>query len=129
LYNELWGELYSLEIIADALWEKADSATLNRLVEQLIKTYDQIKKNALLIEERHLSDLLQLLDQFGSYEVEKRKLIELRKNSRINESDIKNLIITNSSLRQRYTEILVTLSREFRHQLKFYQENSFKGQS
>lgn len=123
LYNELWGELYSLEIIADALWEKADYATLSRFVEQFKKTKDQIKKNALLIEEGHLSELLHLLDEFGSYQFGKGKLIELRKNNNYyNESSINDLIKSNGLFKQRYSAILLALSGQFRRQIKFYQE-------
>ncbi|MHB1395064.1 MAG: hypothetical protein ACYCYE_18830 [Clostridia bacterium] len=81
LYNELWGELYNLKVISDALWEKADNSNLTRLVNQLKKTNEQIKKNALLIEEEHLSELFVLLNQFGNYQVGKRSLIELRANA------------------------------------------------
>jgi hypothetical protein len=127
LYNELWSELYQLEVIAEELWEKADEGTLRRLVEQLRKTKDKIKKNALLVEEEHLSELLSLLDQFGNYQVGKQRLIELRRTRNdyhdIDNINVQSIINGNESFREGYSAILDTLSKKFRHQIKYYQEN------
>lgn len=124
LYNNLWGELYSLEFIANELWESANQQTLNKFVQQLGRTLEQVKKNALLIEKNHLNELLDLLNEFGDYQVGKKTLIEYKNihNIRyINKIQIEELIEGNQNIKVRYTDILVILEDEFRHQMKKYQ--------
>lgn len=124
LYNNLWGELYSLEVIANELWESANQQTLNKFVQQLGRTLEQVKKNALLIEKNHLNELLDLLNEFGDYQVGKKTLIAYKNIHNIpyiNKIQIEELIEGNQNIKVRYTDILVILEDEFRHQMKKYQ--------
>lgn len=123
LYNELWGDLYSLMVIADELWEKANDLNLRKFIKQLKKTNEQIKKNALLIEEEHLRELFLLLNQFGDYRLGKQTLIELRDNNDISENEIRIMIDTNGAFRQQYTQLIDQLLTKFRRQLKYYETN------
>jgi hypothetical protein len=135
LYNELWGELYLLKVISDELWQSGDQQKMKSLVQelatQLEKTTDQIKKNALLIEEEHINILLGLLEDFRNYELGKMSLIEMRNNlppgeTFINYMDTSLLIKKNKEFREKYSAILQKLEKEFRQQLQQYHVDSLK---
>jgi|GEM_PF-2328136 len=121
LYTELWSELYSLMINADELWENANPLNLKKFVEQLKKTTDHVKKNSLLIEKEHLSELLILFSKFGDYQLGKQALIKNRDNGLCtDEREILKMIENNRDLKKRYSKILDELEIEFRKQLKYY---------
>ena len=113
-----------MEFIANELWESANQQTLNKFVQQLGRTLEQVEKNALLIEKNHLNELLDLLNEFGDYQVGKKTLIEYKNIHNIpyiNKIQIEELIEGNQNIKVRYTDILVILEDEFRHQMKKYQ--------
>lgn len=123
LYTELWSELYSLKVNADELWDNANHLNLKKFVEQLKQTTNQVKKNSLLIESDHLSELLGLFSKFGEYQVGKQKLIEYEyrdNGTHKNDEEILNMILDNGDLKKRYSKILDELEIEFRRQLKYY---------
>ena len=123
LYTELWSELYSLKVNADELWDNANHLNLKKFVEQLKQTTDQVKKNSLLIERGHLSELLRLFAEFGEYQVGKQKLIEYEyrdNGTHKDDKEILNMILDNGDLKNRYSKILDELEIEFRRQLKYY---------
>lgn len=124
LYNNLWGELYSLDFIGHELWKSANQQTLNEFAQQLERTIEQVKKNALLIEKKHLDELLVLLNEFRDYQIGKKRLIEYKNIHNvhyINDAQIKEVIKGNKNIRVRYTNILMILEHEFRQQMKQYQ--------
>lgn len=122
LYNELWGELYSLEVYADALWDNADQSNMRGFIQQLKETNEVVKKNALLIEKEHLLELLNLLKEFGGYKLGKESLIKYRdRSSYIENYQIHEMINSNRELKIKYSEMLKTLEEKFRRQIKYFE--------
>lgn len=78
LYNELWKSLCDLRHIGEELWERAEIQKVKDFSKQLKLTKLTVEKSALLIEDKHYKDLIQILDNFGKFEFGKLTLISLR---------------------------------------------------
>ena len=124
LYNDLWRVLMRTKIMADELWENAQSSKLPAFAEQINLTRNAVMDNMLLIEELHFKDLDNLLTKFEQFQFGKQKLIEIRSSSTsssiilASEKTIKQAISKNKSIRKEYTTIIMTIGESFRNQIK-----------
>jgi len=121
LYLRLWQSLDSLKSSADRLWDKADADNLIDFIEQLVSTEQVINQNSILIEERHLNQLIELMSSFKDFNIGKTKLMDLRirQSSRnIDESLIKELVDSNDRTRRRYYDLIKLVELSFRRQLR-----------
>ncbi|EMY59901.1 hypothetical protein [Leptospira terpstrae] len=80
IYNELWVSLTDLKINMDQLWENVTNHTLQSFVRSLKKAKDSIINSALLIDEDHYSEFLELINHFENYQVGKERLLNMRIN-------------------------------------------------
>lgn len=103
VYNELWASLCDLRNCVDALWAKATSQRLQKLAKQIHDARLKVRKGALLLEDRHYTELNELLDEFEAFRVGKKTLIELRtqSSSTIDPLDVESLVRDNGQIRDR----------------------------
>ncbi|MEK7723926.1 MAG: hypothetical protein AAB336_06230 [Acidobacteriota bacterium] len=124
LYNELWKNLCDLKHVGESLWERVEPEKLKSFSEQLNSTKLAIEKSALLIEDKHYKELIEILEEFGNFETGKRNLIELRKldneivQMEVNLGKANEVINKNKSVKERYTNLLNKLSKSFKNQLR-----------
>ena len=120
LYNSLWVELIELKHKGQALWESALPQNLKSFAVQLFQTRKTIEKSALLIEDLHYKNLLELIDEFSNYQMGKKYLIDYRSKrpNEINPVEIGEYAIeVNRQRKERYTQILNDLQIVFKKQI------------
>lgn len=119
LYNSLWKTLYDLKQVADELWEGANIKNLNKFIHQLRATQQKIYQNILIIEDTHYNELINLTTTFWNFQVGKKTLIELRKDSReINNYEIEVTIQNNRHIKENYNNLIFKISQAFKNQIK-----------
>ncbi len=122
LYNQLWHSLYDLKSMADALWEEANEQNLRRFSQQLKKTMDEVEKSYLFIEENHYQELLELLNEFKNYEIEKKRLVQLymRRSykQQVDPYEIKQLVEQNREGKQRYEQLVKEIGDNLKNQIR-----------
>ena len=116
-YNQLWSSLHELKAAGDQLWELANNQNLYKFAKQLINTQQIVEKNSLYIEDAHYDQLQILLKAFSEYELGKKRLIELRKQDRIDPFEIEQWINHNHHFLEQYTQLIVDIRKNFRQQL------------
>lgn len=125
LYNELWKSLCDLRHIGEELWERAEIQKVKDFSKQLKLTKLTVEKSALLIEDKHYKDLIQILDNFGKFEFGKLTLISLRNRQAheladygVNNIEIQRVIDQNRQTKQQYVSMVDELSITFKKQIK-----------
>ena len=125
LYNELWKSLCDLKHIGEELWERAEIQKVKDFSKQLKTTKLTVEKSALLIEDKHYKDLIEILDNFGKFEFGKLKLISIRNRQAheladfgINNQEIKRVIDRNAQTREQFVDLVNNLSSTFKKQIK-----------
>lgn len=123
LYNDLWKVLLYTKNQADALWEKVTPEKIPSFAEQIRLTKNAIDDNMLLIEEKHYEQLSELIKQFGQFSFGKEKLIDLiNKDSikikSITQEELQETIRQNEDVKNKYDELLMTIGKSFRKQIK-----------
>jgi hypothetical protein len=125
LYNELWKSLCDLRNIGEELWEKAELKELKDFSKQLKITKLTVEKSALLIEDQHYKDLIQILENFGKFEFGKLTLIQLRNRQAhelaqygVSNNEIDRVINQNRSTKQQFGLMVSDLGKTFKNQIK-----------
>ena len=116
-YNKLWSDLVELQIIADDLWEEAQSSKMKNFISQLKRTKNSIRKYSLIIEENDYQELIKILNSFENYQVGKENLIKSRDINLSNEI-ISEIIKNNKQLKEKYDELLTKIRKKLKKQLK-----------
>ena len=125
LYNELWKSLCDLRNIGEELWEKAELKELKDFSKQLKITKLTVEKSALLIEDQHYKDLIQILENFGKFEFGKLTLIQLRNRQAhelaqygVSNNEIDRVINQNRATKQQFGLMVNDLGKTFKNQIK-----------
>lgn len=125
LYNELWKSLCDLRNIDEELWEKAELKELKDFSKQLKITKLTVEKSALLIEDQHYKDLIQILENFGKFEFGKLTLIQLRNRQAhelaqygVSNNEIDRVINQNRATKQQFGLMVNDLGKTFKNQIK-----------
>ncbi len=125
LYNELWKSLCDLRNIGEELWEKAELKELKDFSKQLKITKLTVEKSALLIEDQHYKDLIQILENFGKFEFGKLTLIQLRNRQAhelaqygVSNNEIDRVINQNGATKQQFALMVIDLGKTFKNQIK-----------
>ena len=121
LYNEIWVALYDLKRAMDTLWEEAHSDNLLLFAKTLDKSRHAVRRGAILIEESHYDQLEKLIDYCEEFQFEKDTLIKLRRSnelSRLNTSEIQEVIARNRDIRFEFTDLLNRVKFSFKRQLR-----------
>lgn len=123
LYNTLWGSLYKLKLVGDALWKSANILNLQRFAEQLRETEDVIGENFLLIEEEHFQELKRLIQESWNFRLGKERLINLyekreRYKHMVYKGDIEEMIRHNRKIKNEYEYLIFEVGHHLKRQLK-----------
>lgn len=125
LYNDLWKSLCDLKHIGEELWEKAEPQLIKKFSKQLRETKLTVEKSALLIEDGHYKSLTTILDKFGSFEIGKLKLINLRNRTAhemneygVRDFEIRRVIEDNGQTKLEFVQLTEELSSAFKTQIK-----------
>jgi hypothetical protein len=122
LYNNVWVSLCELEIAADQLWAAATSTYVRSFAEFLSEAKIQVRKGALIIEDRHYTSLVNLFCQFDGFEFGKTKLLQLRRErdriDNLSPNDIKEVIDNNGIIIIRFRNIMIDVKEQFSRQLR-----------
>jgi len=125
LYNDLWKSLCDLKHIGEELWERAEPQKVKSFSKQLRTTKLTVEKSALLIEDKHYNDLLEILNKFGRFEIGKLTLITLRNrqahelaNYGVNEHEIRRVIDQNGQTKQEFISMVDQMAISFKHQIR-----------
>lgn len=109
LNNQLWHSLVELKYKANLLWEKADNLRLKEFVTQLNDTTIQIEKSFLLLKEKDQKKLHNIINEFESFRIGKKELIELKRANKLshqNIDEIKDAIKHNHHIKVKYENLL-----------------------
>jgi len=79
LYNELWVNLIDLKYSMLELWGQASEDKYTEFSRNVDETTIRLEKSALVVEEQHYTDLINILNEFSRYQFGKRSLIDYRK--------------------------------------------------
>ena len=119
IYNDLWVHLNQLKISTEKLWLDLSSNNMDEFLLNILKTRDIIGNSALLIEEKHYSDFIQILDEFIYYKNGKQILIDLRRSlqpDKLNQPHINKIIDENEvrkeKLLNKIDEIRISLKNQ-----------------
>lgn len=125
LYNDLWVSLCDLKETSRELWESAEINKLKKFAQQLRVTKSVVEKSAILIEDEHYNQLINLISQFENYELGKQKLINVRnrnindlRGKGVDEYQINNLIEENRDHKVSFEQLLDSIQTSFKTQMK-----------
>lgn len=119
LYNLLWGSLHDLKVLADDLWIQANSKNLDKFVRQLKKVNIEVEKASLFIEDSHYEELSRILKKFSFYQIGKKRLIDYRIQSSIDDDyEIGMMIHNNGELKIQYENLICNIKKDLRQQIK-----------
>lgn len=120
-YNELWSHLCDLKYHMLELWSNNTEDELKEFSSQLNATIIKLEKSALIIEEHHYLELIDILNQFASYEFKKWSLLQIKderiKKEDISPADIKNMVKENASIKKRLLDYLPQIRSNMRNQI------------
>ena len=119
IYNELWKSLCLLKYSMLELWDQASNSNLNSFSKQRFDTNLKLENSALVIEENHYIELMKILNEFASYELGKKVLIEYRK-QRVPSPEryqIQDMIKENREIKDRLLAILQSIRSSLRQQI------------
>lgn len=122
IYNDIWVALCELENSADTLWHTAIGREVREFAINLKKAKHEIRKGALIIENDHYNQLMELFGEFEQFEFGKTKLVELVKDRKsaneINQQQIHKVVLNNGAIRDRYTDLLEAVKKSLSAQIK-----------
>jgi hypothetical protein len=125
IYNELWKSLCELKFIGEELWEQPETSKLKKFSQQLIDTRKIVEKSAILIENDHYKQLLEIFQHFENFQIGKMSLISIRnrsvhqiQNSGIDNHQINNLIHQNRDEKNEYNALIEKILESFKIQIK-----------
>jgi hypothetical protein len=116
-YSLMWSTLYELKSAGKQLLDLANQQNLSDFAGKLRATEELIEKNCLFIEENHYSQLRRLMRIFSDYEFGKKRLIELRRNDRVDPILISDLVDTNREDLVECVRVIDEIGITFRQQL------------
>jgi len=110
IYNNIWVALCDLEKSTNDLWKTAINREVKHFAVNLQKTKYEVRKGALVIEEDHYNQLMNLFDEFDNFKFGKYKLLELTRDrdrlQNINENQIREVVNNTGAIRERLIQLL-----------------------
>lgn len=116
-YSLMWSNLYELKFAGRQLLDLANQQNLSEFAGKLRTTEEVIEKNCLFIEQNHYSQLRRLMRIFSDYEFGKKRLVELRRNDRVDRILIDDLVDTNREDLIECIRVIDEIGISFRQQL------------
>jgi len=123
IYRKLWGNIYSLKLSADILWDKANKKNLRSFSKQLEETEKKVNNNMIFIERKHVIELKNMFKEFWGFKIKKDSLLEMRKQqekyNEIKDEEVEALINRNGNIKSSYDKLIKVLANSFRNQIKY----------
>jgi hypothetical protein len=120
LYNQLWINLIDLKYSMLELWGQASEDRFTEFSRSLDETTIRLEKSALIIEEQHYRDLINILNEFSRYQFGKRSLIDYKKEQPIASYDhdyVQLMIAENKASKDRLLNYLPQIRNCLRNQI------------
>jgi Glu-tRNA(Gln) amidotransferase subunit E-like FAD-binding protein len=118
LYNDLWVSLSGLQNEVEKLWTEASTRNLKTFVTALSKAKQQIRNSALLIDQNHYKEIMEVIDSIENYHVGKEKLINARRNiENVSQWDVQEIIEQNRDNREKINTFVEHMLEEMRRQI------------
>lgn len=124
LYMDVWGRLQDVKTIADRLWNRASHDHLRAFIATLDNVRISINRGRLILRPEHYQRLSELLTVFESYELGKKRLIEIRTDAEMDENlsmdgedHVRQQIRRNAQAKAEYSRILDDVAAYFRKEL------------
>lgn len=124
LYLDLWKNLQDLKFACIDLWKVANNSNLNNFALSLNKTHRQVETTSILIEDKHYTELIEIIKNFQEYDTGKGKLIRARnnnlneRNENINTFQIEQMINSNRQKKDRCLEIIEEMKASIKELIK-----------
>ena len=116
-YSKLWASLYDLKLLADDLWQQADSLRLERFSKQLKISKTDIERASLFIEEEHYKELTKLIKHFSEYQVGKLDLINYRRDEYYDDYQITQMIENNGLKKDAFDKLIYVIKGDLKKQI------------
>ncbi len=118
LYNDLWVSISELQSEVEKLWEEASTRNLKAFVTALSKAKQQIRNSALLIDQHHYQEIMEVIENLENYHVGKERLINTRRNlENMSQWDIQEIIEKNRHNRDKINTFVEHMLGEMRGQI------------
>jgi Glu-tRNA(Gln) amidotransferase subunit E-like FAD-binding protein len=118
LYNDLWVSLAGLQNEVEKLWEEASTRNLKTFVTALTKAKQQIRNSALLIDQVHYKEIMEVIENLENYHVGKERLINTRRNiENVSQGDVQEIIEQNRHNREKINTFVEHMLDEMRSQV------------
>jgi len=118
IYNDLWVSLSGLQNEVERLWEEASTRNLKAFVLALSKAKQQIRNSALLIDQSHYQEIMEVIENLENYHVGKERLISTRRNiENVSQLDVQEIIEQNRHNREKINRFVEHMLSEMREQI------------
>ena len=118
LYNDLWVSLAGLQNEVEKLWEEASTRNLRTFVSALSKAKQQIRNSALLIDQAHYKEIMEVIENLENYQVGKERLINTSRNiENVSQWDLQEIIEQNRHNREKINTFAERMLEEMRGQV------------
>lgn len=118
IYNNLWVSLSGLQNEVEKLWEEASTRNLKTFVTALSKAKQQIRNSALLIDQSHYQEIMEVIESLENYHVGKERLINTRRNiENVSQWDVQEIIDQNRHNREKINTFVEHMLSEMRGQI------------
>ncbi|OFI34209.1 hypothetical protein [Alteromonas lipolytica] len=118
LYNDLWVSLSHLQDEVEKLWSEASIKNLRTFVLALSTAKKQIRGSALLIDQNHYKEIMEVIYNLENYQIGKEHLINMRRNvENISQFDVQEIIEQNRHNRERINAFVEHMLEEMRGQI------------
>ncbi len=118
IYNDLWVSLSGLQNEVENLWEEASTQNLRAFVSALSKAKQQIRNSALLIDQVHYREIMEVIENLENYHVGKERLINTRRNiENVSKWDVQEIIEQNRHNREKINRFVEHMLSEMREQV------------
>lgn len=126
LYMDVYGRLQDVKTIADRLWDRASRDHLIAFISTLDNVRIAINRGRLILRPEHYQRLSELLTVFESYELGKKRLIDIRTEGEMDENlsidgeeHVRSQIHQNAQAKEEYSKILDEVAVYFRQEIGF----------
>ncbi len=120
IYIALWESLHDLKYSMLKLWVQAAKKEFDDFAKKLEKTTMLVERSALVIEEHHYIELIEILNDFSRFEDGKRTLIDYRESNRLmpyNDHAVRRLIDENRETKNQLLSYLPQMRDCLRKQI------------
>jgi hypothetical protein len=120
-YNNLWKVLIQTKRLTEQLWNNPTPEKVKAFAEQIRLTKYAVEDEQLLIEDRHLEQLLNLIQGFENFELGKTKLVEVLNTEKAvlpTQKEVEETTQKNKAIKKKYELLITQIGKNFREQIR-----------